>query len=347
MYYFTLKTLPDDPSILNAIYDAAPADATPEQLVPEIITDEHGNARPFNIVRVPQPADLTDAGALVDFYLSLFERGRREFGEKKAPAISVPVLPAGTPNDRELAEKSLSAVIEAVQKFTKKSPKSDLTLVLSIDMRRFPKPQCGFLEVFGYCEKGVPYENEIRSRRAPSHIRFSIAPEKSTSVPGKSTGVPAADETRRVERAVPDSLMFRIAAESGYTKASVPADFCIPFEEFEPKNTFRDVLFQFIQIKNISDVNCYTRARIDRRLFSKIKSNRYYQPTRETACAFAIALNLNIKETLFLLKSAGFALSRGRRYDNVIRFFVEKEFYDFDKINFYLHSLGEKMFGVS
>lgn len=347
MYFVTLKTLPDNPSILNAIYDAAPADATPEQLVPEIITDEHGNARPFNIVRVPQPADLTDAGTLADFYFSLFARGHKEFGKETAPAISVPVLPAGTPDDEDLAEKSLSAVIDAVQKFTKKFPASALMLVLSIDTRRFPKSQRGFFEVFGYCENEAPYEDEIRFRREPA-VRASLMYRRSIA-PEKNAGVPAKDGTLRMERSAIETPLSRIAEELDYIRSSVsvPADLCISAKEFEPKNTFRDVLFQFIQIKEIDEVDCYKQARIDRKLFSKIRSNPEYQPSKPTVCAFAIALKLNIKETLFLLKSAGYALSQGLRYDLLIRYFVEKKDYDLDKINVYLHSYGEKMFGVS
>lgn len=343
MYFVTLKTLPDDPAILNAVFDAAPADATPEQLVPEIIKDEHGNARPFNIVRVPQPADLTDAGALTDFYFSLFERGHNEFGKKTAPAISVPVLPAGTPDDPDLAEKSLIAVIAAVEKFTKNYPASELILVLSIDTRRFPKEQRGFFEVFGYCERDVPYEAEIRSRRTPAvrasrKLRLSIAP-------GKSSGVPAADETRIVkERAATEPLLYRrVAEKSGFA----PAVSRVPFEEFEPDYTFQKVLFWFIQAKEIDEVKCYTRARIDRRHFSKIRSNRNYRPSKETACAFALALQLDIKETKRLLESAGYTLSRGLRYDRAIRYYIEHEKYDLNEINSCLHSLGEKMFGAS
>ena len=104
-------------------------------------------------------------------------------------------------------------------------------------------------------------------------------------------------------------------------------------EEIEKRPTFAEYLFPLIDAKGLTDVECYKRARIDRRTFSKIKSDREYHPSRETVCAFAIALELDIRETQKLLDVEGFSLSRTRMYDTIIAFFIKNGIYDIDQIN--------------
>lgn len=112
------------------------------------------------------------------------------------------------------------------------------------------------------------------------------------------------------------------------------------------EETFSEKLLALIAYRyDFDEVACYTQARVDRRLFSKIRSNKEYRPEKQTALAFAIALRLNITETEDLLKSAGYSLSKGIRYDLAIRFFIEHEIYNFDKINELLFCYGFPLFG--
>lgn len=117
----------------------------------------------------------------------------------------------------------------------------------------------------------------------------------------------------------------------------------IDFEE--PEDTFSEKLFQLIREHGGDEVAVYTRAMVDRRLFSKIRSDRNYRPSKQTVLAFAIALKLGIYETEELLESAGFALSKSIRYDLAVRFFIENEIYDFNKINDLLFCYNFPLFG--
>jgi hypothetical protein len=108
------------------------------------------------------------------------------------------------------------------------------------------------------------------------------------------------------------------------------------------KPTFVQVLFSFIDKKGHSDSDIYKKARIDRRHFSKIRSNPDYRLGKNTAIALALALELTKKETDKLLSSAGFSLSDSDTFDLVIQFCLEKKIYDIDHVNQALHYFSLK-----
>lgn len=109
--------------------------------------------------------------------------------------------------------------------------------------------------------------------------------------------------------------------------------------------TFQEMLFKFIDQKGLNDVDVYKKANVDRKLFSKIKSNRFYQPSKSTALAFSIALELNLDETLDLLKKAGYTLSDAIPLDIIVAYHIEKAIYDIYEINMVLFDKGEHSIG--
>jgi hypothetical protein len=97
--------------------------------------------------------------------------------------------------------------------------------------------------------------------------------------------------------------------------------------------TFSETLFRFIDKKGYSDADVYKKAGLDRRHFSKIRSNRDYRLGKNSAIALALALELTKKETEKLLSSAGFSLSDNDTFDLVIQFCLEKKIYDLYDVN--------------
>ena len=104
--------------------------------------------------------------------------------------------------------------------------------------------------------------------------------------------------------------------------------------------SFAESLLRIIDEKGLKDPDVYKKANIDRKLFSKIKNNKEYHPSKAVCLSFAIALELDLEETKALIGKAGHALTYSSKFDIIIEYFITKKIYDFFKINEVLFSYG-------
>lgn len=106
--------------------------------------------------------------------------------------------------------------------------------------------------------------------------------------------------------------------------------------------TFSEKLMELIEEKGRTASEIYAKAGIARPHFSKIKKDKDYHPTKETALAFAIALHLDIEETTDLLRRAGYSISHSSESDLIVEFYIKKGIYNIDRINNQLDLRGHK-----
>lgn len=109
--------------------------------------------------------------------------------------------------------------------------------------------------------------------------------------------------------------------------------------------TFQQALFRMIDERGLKDSEVYKRANMDKKLFSKIRSNADYQPKKITAISLALALRLNLDETRDFIGRAGFALTHTSKFDIIIEYFIENKNYDLFEINQVLFAFGEPLIG--
>ena len=163
------------------------------------------------------------------------------------------------------------------------------------------------------------------------------------------------EDWREISGALPDLRDYERKAD--FTRDMAPAP-CRPSPAPAPKamslsrlleNTdagFSETLLKLIDRTGKKDSEIYSRANVSRQHFSKIRNNPAYKPTKSTAIAFAIALELDMEQTRDLIGRAGFALTRSSKFDVIIMYFIENRNYDLYDINATLYEFDQSLLGM-
>lgn len=140
-----------------------------------------------------------------------------------------------------------------------------------------------------------------------------------------------------------------------YRETAAPPPYAAPMQAAAPQSlsdalrnmdeSFQEMLLRKIDEKGMKDSECYKRAGVDRKLFSKIRSNPQYKPKKTTAIAFCIALELPYNEAVEMLRKAGYALSRSSKFDVIVEYFLRNQRYSIHELNCALYEYDQQIIG--
>lgn len=251
-----------------------------------------------------------------------------------------PVWQDGSNNEEELLKSCYKKSLELAKENECQSVAFPL---ISAGVYGYPKPQA--LKVAISTISDFLFENEMTV--------YIVLFDKSTCQIGKKL-FPDLEEYID-DHYVDEHIMLRRSARLGFPcQASMPlieCDKCSAPSELDSMidkidESFSQMLLRKIDEKGLTDVECYKKANIDRKLFSKIRSDMHYKPSKQTTIAFAISLELTLEETKDLLQKAGYALSHSNKFDIIIEYCISKGNYNIHEINEVLFSYDQSLLGV-
>ncbi len=178
-------------------------------------------------------------------------------------------------------------------------------------------------------------------------FQVDIPPQKQTiSAPSFALGK-AARKQSELQFEMEEVILADEAVKEISFPQQAPTEDISPLDDYirrhQTDDTFHSFLFHLIDESGLPDADIYKRADIDRRHFSKIRSNPSYHPKKQTVLALCFALHLNEDNARYLLALAGYALSTSDVGDLIILFFLGRQIYNLIEINEALHYFGQSL----
>ena len=250
--------------------------------------------------------------------------------EKGCDSIAFPLISSGVygyPKDQ-----AMRVAVDAVSSFLIEHEM--LVYLVVFDKSAFQISEKLFADIASYIDdKYVDAHFEFKRTRRDESEESTLLAE---------TDILPDDRARK--RFSPMRTAMRSA--SMFNTAATPQPTSLEDAVNQIDESFSQMLLRKIDEKGMTDAECYKKANVDRKLFSKIRGDIHYRPSKTTAIAFAIALELSLDETKDMLMKAGFALSHSNKFDIIIEYFINNENYNVFEINEALFAFDQSMLGV-
>ena len=305
-----------------------------------------------------------------ELLISCYKRSLQLAVEHNCSSVAFPLISAGVygyPKDQ-----ALRVAEETIVEFLKDH---ELDVYLVIYSRHDFIPERGEFEELGrvLASETERYEDEPDAAESEDNAAYEVEEERSAAyrnavlsdsreaaAPWRSDSAEtepsaeAAAEYRRCEEASRAVEICQPAPEApafGAAPSSVPRRRQrAPIRQLDEAlnhldESFSQMLLRKIDEKGLTDVACYKKANLDRKLFSRIRSDADYRPSKPTAAALIFALELTLDEAREMLAKAGFALSRSNAFDVIIEYFITKRIYDVYEVNKALFYYDQRLLG--
>lgn len=253
--------------------------------------------------------------------------------EKHCESVAFPMISAGVygyPKDQ-----ALEVAVSTIRAFLDEEDNDMEVLLVIFDRGSFRFDVHLYSEISGYLRNTYDEEKERGSflGDVAKSVAFGGVSGSRRSLFSRSKSTSSAN----CESAVREALDEEAAA-------ATPNDLAAALENLD--ESFSQSLLRMIDSKGMKDSECYKKANIDRKLFSKIRSDINYRPSKQTVLAFAVALELDLPETEAFLKKAGFALSHSNKADVIVEYFIRNKNYDMYRINEALFAFDQNLLGA-
>ena len=306
-----------------------------------------------------------------DLLRSAYRNSLTLASEKNCESVAFPMISAGVygyPKDQ-----ALEVAVSTIRAFLEDNEMDVIHVIFDRDSFRFDTDL--YSDISGYLRQ--TYAEEPRSAPLLGDVAKTAAFEGSAGAGTRRSIFSRSKRTAKAncesaarevldEEAAPQEVMeeasaldkdlpvMGMQAEAMYcasamakevpVQASAPDDLAAALKNLD--ESFSQALLRMIDSKGMKDSECYKKANIDRKLFSKIRSDINYRPSKQTVLAFAVALELDLPETEAFLRKAGFALSHSNKADVIVEYFIANKNYDMYRINEALFAFDQNLLGA-
>ena len=254
-------------------------------------------------------------------------------GRLHCESVAFPLLAAGSYGFPHAVALSV-----AIQAFTDFLLEHDITICLVLfNAKAYGLAGSLFDDLKSYIDDNYV---DAQSRKESRFGRFQRRAER---VPFLGNAAPAAARADEARDAAPDAGLAREAEACDFCAPSMASAAAVSgLKDYiaQSESTFSEHLRDLLTERSGKDSEVYKRAEVSKQLFSKILSNRDYQPTKSTAIQLAVGLQLDLEQTQKLLDKAGFSLTRSSRADLVVEYCIRHKIYSVTFINEALDDCG-------